>query len=311
LINLQTIAIGSWYGDIGQSIYNISSSTNNFKIIGFDTKRKELSKKVIVGVSPTCSSIEFIPWLKNFLDEYNVDFYVPCLEYEMRALNFSFENEVNAKVIWVGKKIFDMFDDKLIAAKNIREFGLHSPKIYLPDHSVYKVDFPCIVKPRFSSGSKNIFICWNERDFQTAIHLVPDAIVQEYIEYENNEYTVCVFRSIQFGTRYIMLRRTLERGYTKWAIVENDNIFGEQIVEFANKLNLLGSLNIQIRKRKNIFYVFEVNPRFSSTVHGRHILGFRDFLWSIGICDIPTQNLLNRKIGTSIRRSTSGLFEIL
>jgi carbamoyl-phosphate synthase large subunit len=49
----------------------------------------------------------------------------------------------------------------------------------------------------------------------------------------------------------------------------------------AKALQLRGSINIQLRLRDGYPYIFEINPRFSSTVVARHKLGFSDVLWSL------------------------------
>jgi carbamoyl-phosphate synthase large subunit len=40
-------------------------------------------------------------------------------------------------------------------------------------------------------------------------------------------------------------------------------------------------LNVQLRLRGGIPYVFEINPRFSSTLMMRHKIGFQDFIWTL------------------------------
>ena len=51
--------------------------------------------------------------------------------------------------------------------------------------------------------------------------------------------------------------------------------------KLAVKLNLVGSINVQLRITDNSPKVFEINPRFSSTVLYRHLFGFEDLIWSI------------------------------
>ena len=52
-------------------------------------------------------------------------------------------------------------------------------------------------------------------------------------------------------------------------------------MKLAVKLNLIGSINLQLRITKNLPKVFEINPRFSSTILYRHLFGFEDLIWSI------------------------------
>jgi carbamoyl-phosphate synthase large subunit len=49
----------------------------------------------------------------------------------------------------------------------------------------------------------------------------------------------------------------------------------------AEALDLRGSINVQLRITTNGPRIFEINPRFSSTVLMRHQMGFCDLVWSI------------------------------
>ena len=49
----------------------------------------------------------------------------------------------------------------------------------------------------------------------------------------------------------------------------------------ARALDLRGSMNVQLRLTPRGPMVFEINPRFSSTVYLRHLLGFQDVKWAI------------------------------
>ena len=49
----------------------------------------------------------------------------------------------------------------------------------------------------------------------------------------------------------------------------------------AKNWNLEGSINVQLRITKKGPVIFEINPRFSSTVLFRHLFGFKDLEWSL------------------------------
>jgi len=73
----------------------------------------------------------------------------------------------------------------------------------------------------------------------------------------------------------------LTGGYSGYGeVVENSEI-NNLLTSIAEKIQLVGSINIQLRLTINGPFVFEINPRFSSTVLFRHLLGFQDLLWSI------------------------------
>ena len=76
----------------------------------------------------------------------------------------------------------------------------------------------------------------------------------------------------------------------------------------AKGLDLRGSMNIQLRLTDKGPRVFEINPRFSSTVLMRHRLGYTDVLWaldeaegkSISFPDIPLGRIMVRTQGATV-----------
>ena len=71
--------------------------------------------------------------------------------------------------------------------------------------------------------------------------------------------------------------------------------------KLAEKLNLIGSINIQLRIRGDEPVIFEINPRFSSTVLFRYLFGFKDLEWSI-------QDLLDHEIGDYTKAKEGRMF---
>jgi carbamoyl-phosphate synthase large subunit len=68
---------------------------------------------------------------------------------------------------------------------------------------------------------------------------------------------------------------------TSFATIVNEKVLNDYAIKIAKEFNLNGSINIQSRKVNNSFYIFEINPRFSSTVYIRNHFGFKDVLWWI------------------------------
>ena len=46
-------------------------------------------------------------------------------------------------------------------------------------------------------------------------------------------------------------------------------------------MNAVGSINLQLRMVEGVPMLFEINPRFSSTVEFRDEFGFKDLIWSL------------------------------
>lgn len=171
--------------------------------------------------------------------------------------------------------------DKLITADFLKKENLPFPIT----HSIETIDiiekFPVILKSRTGSGSSNVSVVMDNDTFISIKKSNSDFIVQEFLEGDNGEYTCGVFRSKAGIIRSIILKRELMGGFTGYGeVIENKEI---DIVlhQIAEKLKLIGCINVQLRLTSKGPVVFEINPRFSSTVRFRHLFGFKDLEWSI------------------------------
>ena len=109
----------------------------------------------------------------------------------------------------------------------------------------------------------------------------PEFIVQEYLNEGEGEFTCGVFRSKKGVLRTMILKRELMGGFSGYGeVVENQQI-NKLLAAIAEKLTLVGSINVQLRITQKGPVVFEINPRFSSTVRFRQMLGFNDLEWSL------------------------------
>ena len=139
-----------------------------------------------------------------------------------------------------------------------------------------------ILKPRKGSGSKDIFITDDNFVLNYVKKRYDDFIAQEYIDAHDEEYTCGLYRSSQSETRSIIIKRKLmPGGVTGIGEVVADSNIERVLSRVALAINLVGAINVQLRMRAKEPVIFEINPRFSSTVLFRHHLGFKDLIWSI------------------------------
>jgi carbamoyl-phosphate synthase large subunit len=130
----------------------------------------------------------------------------------------------------------------------------------------------------------------------------PRSIFQELLEPENKEVTCAVYRKKDGEVAVLQLLRKLTGGLTGWAKVIYDHETSEMCKLIATGLDLSGSMNIQLRITDSGPRVFEINPRFSSTVLMRHRFGFSDLLWAIDEAEGKSIEFPNIKIGQCMVR---------
>ncbi len=290
-------------GDIGQSIGKILKESPLFeKVIGADFTDEHAGKFIFDQMIklPLCSSPGYIDSLKKLINEFNIDLLLPISEPELRMLT---EQEIesdflNTKLICANLKSRHVGFDKLMTSDFLKQSNLPFPETFVistksPDQ------LPLILKSRKGSGSKSIFILNDIDEFGFYQKKYPDFIAQELIARDPDEYTCGLFRSKNEEIRSIIYKRKLVDSYSGYGeVVENDSIT-TLLHSIATNLDLRGSINVQLKLSKKGPCVFEINPRFSSTVKFRHMMGFEDLIWSVeDAVGEPLSNFTSPQVGT-------------
>ena len=308
----EQIIISSACGDIGRAANVILESTNHgYDLVNFDAFPKNNCKELnAVSISPRANTKEFNGWVEDLLGDRSCAFYIPCSEPEIDTLSRATTLANRNKIVWAGARVFQLLNDKLLASAFLEKHGFTvAPRVKWPLQTNENV-FPCVVKPRFKSGSRSIFICNTPEEVNFAISSIEYPIIQRLIPDENSEYTVAVYRDVEGETRVVNFKRVLLDGRTQRAELVVDQTVINMCKRLVSILDLVGSINIQIRKNAGINYIFEINPRFSSTLQARHLVGFCDLLWSLGIETINSQEEINSHHGAVLIRDSSGIFHL-
>lgn len=292
-------------GDIGQSIGKILNEYDLVKnLYGCDISDKNAAKFIYSNffLGLPCKDVNYISNLESIVQEKNIDLIIPISEPELRFLSREKISKIgNADLILASPEALEVGFDKLITADFLKKENLPFPIT----HSIETIEivkkFPVILKSRTGSGSSNVSIVNDNDTFVSIKKSNPDFIVQEFLDGDNGEYTCGVFRSKGGIIRSIILKRELMGGFTGYGeVIENKEI---DIVlhQIAEKLKLIGCINVQLRRTSKGPVVFEINPRFSSTVRFRHLFGFKDLEWSIeDRLGIPISNYKETAVGKKL-----------
>jgi carbamoyl-phosphate synthase large subunit len=272
-------------GDIGQSIGKILNKNNNGKLIGCDISSKNAGKFIFKNFleSVRCTSPDYLSFVENLVSKNDIDIIIPVSEPELRFLSQKgiLDTIGTAKLICANEEALEIGFDKLKTAIFLQENNLPFPETQNIEDVSELDTFPKIIKSRTGSGSSSVFIANDNQDFQYLKAKHQDFIVQEYLSSDSGEFTCGLFRSKNGEIRTIQLKRELTGGYSGYGEVVDNEQIEDLLHQIANKLNLVGSINVQLRLVDGKPVVFEINPRFSSTVLFRHMFGFNDLIWSI------------------------------
>tara|TARA_B100000795_G_scaffold234805_1_gene194148 strand:+ start:14986 stop:15939 length:954 start_codon:yes stop_codon:yes gene_type:complete len=294
-------------GDIGQSVGKILIKSNFIgKLYGIDISNRNAGQFVYsnfsIGLPVTHPN--YLYSLELFISKHDIDLIIPVSEPELRF--FSEQNILvrvgSAKMIIASGLSLRIGFDKFATAEFLKNKNLPFPKTLLANRSMKIDKWPVILKSRVGSGSKEIHRINSMEEF---IFYTKNGssnyVVQELIDDKNGEYTCGLYRSGKGEVRTIILQRELTGGYSGYGEVIENNAITALLDTLADELQLIGSINVQLRISGNLPKIFEINPRFSSTVLFRHLFGFKDLEWSV-------KDLFGEKLEPYIQPSVGSKF---
>ena len=269
-------------GDIGQSVFKILNDYNWIgNIIGTDINLNTASRLLFDKLYqiPKCNEKEYLNSIKKIIEKESIDNILPISEPEIRFFH-------QKKIRLIGKTPLILANDlalsvgldKMSTYEFLKINNLPCPKtqyLNLP----LELDFPFIAKSNQGSGSKKIFIVKDNLDLDYLKNKYPQHILQEFLPEQEGEYTCGLFRSSRGEIRHVVFKRELLNGFSVFGEVIENKMINSLLIKLANLLDLNGSINIQLRLVEGVPYIFEINPRFSSTVRFRDLIGFKDLLW--------------------------------
>lgn len=271
-------------GDIGQSIARILRYFKQItSIVGTDISDNNAGPYFVdrFVLVPSATDKEYISTLEKIAKEHNISCLIPVSEIEIQVLNdYLLSNKVfAAPLVIANQKAISLCFDKYETIKFLKANGIKVP--WTVPISQEPLKYPCILKNRRGAGSKNMVIVEDQKDWQYYRDKRNDAILQGLLLPSDSEYTCGVYRGSDKITKCLIMKRVLKNDVTGIAEVVEDKSVEELCFKVAELLDLRGSINIQLRKTELGPEIFEINPRFSSTVLFRHHVNFCDLIWSI------------------------------
>lgn len=288
-MNLLVSAIG---GDVAcATLRSIRGAYHCDKIVGFDV-RENIQGRMYVDkflLAPRYTNeTEYKAFLDRVIMEEGISCFWPMTEYEIKwtDVNRDFFERRGIKLLINNSKIIDIAGSKAKTAIFLKENGFDVPDTICINEECTKKDvfekigFPLIIKMDDGCGSKNLKIVktseeWANINLQEYVGYV----AQQYVGDVENEYTVGVFSDGENINSVIFRRKLGLGGMSVEVETVRDDSVTVMIKKLSKLLELKGAINVQLRKVEDKNYIFEINPRISSTVGFRDLLGFKDAVW--------------------------------
>lgn len=272
-------------GDIGTSTFKILEASDwTGDVVGVDVEATGYGAHLFPTFRPIAraDAPEFLAQLEALIEEHQIDLVVPTPEAEMKLfLHKGLRTVGRARLVMASAEVMALGFDKLETARFLERAGLPCPRTEaLADHRE-PFGLPCILKAREGAGSNQVLVVHDRAAFDFHRDRHPYWIMQEYLSGDDQEYTCALYKSRGGEVRTFVVRRTLKGGHTGYGEVVQHEGIAQFLLDLAQRLEFSGSINVQLRLMDAGPMVFEINPRFSSTVYFRHAFGFQDLLWSL------------------------------
>lgn len=270
-------------GDISQCVATILRTARpDLSLVGVDVQTQHGGHLLVdhFETIPTASNSEYPDAIGRVVEKYDAKVVIPMTEPELASIYKSKIEIPGVVLVTAGSQVVEAGLDKFATVTALKELGLKMPwTVSVTDGD--PEEYPCILKSRFGSGSRAVFRVDDaaEADFLKRKH--PDAIFQQLLLPDDKEVTCAVYRFKDGRVAVLQMLRRLTGGYTGWARIIKNTEIDDTCRRIAEGLNLRGPMNVQLRVTQDGPRVFEINPRYSSTVLMRHMLGFTDLLWAI------------------------------
>jgi len=282
---MTTLLITAIAGDVAQAIAQIVRETfPDWRILGCDIHFRHGAALFVDewSVAPRADSINYQLWIESQIKKKKVDICLPMSEAELLYFTKAgIRNVADTLFVMPNAQAIEVGCDKLTTARFLMSVGCPAPWTIPASECNDETPIPCVIKPRRGAGSKDVFICNTMKEARFFSERYPDSILQELLLPEDQEVTCAIYRTLDGRIAVLQLLRKLAGGSTVWAKVIDNPEIQNQCRHLASKLELRGSINVQLRVTNQGPRIFEINPRFSSTVRIRHIMGFTDIIWAL------------------------------
>ena len=293
-------------GDIGFGVWKILRRWNIFdQIHGIDIRQDHLGQVSVdfFEQSPAGNQQQYISWLEDYVHRNSISLFIPTSESEIQRLSESDITQIGSTKVLINNPVtvntcLDKYETMQFLAKHT---------ISVPVNGLLSGEqpsqYPVIIKPRYGQGSKGILTINCISDLPST----HDGLVwQEKLQPDDQEYTCAIYCSDRAEPIILIMKRTLSGGYTASGEVISDIEIEDYLIKIAKALNIDGSVNVQLRKTKKGPLLFEINPRLSSTLVFRDLLGFNDLRWWISdTCNLEKTSYITVPPGIKFYRGAS------
>lgn len=290
---MKTILVSGASGIVGYGILkSLRSSSEKYNLIGTTIYDDSIAPAFcdVFEQAPLTSDENYITWLCQIIEKYQVNMIIPGIEADMIKWNKEKDllSNTGVEILLNNFELVELcsdkwhFYEKLISTTS--EFAIES-RLDGSFEELSKIfGLPFLLKPRKGFGSKGIVKVENKEVFeQNARNLGSVLMAQPIVGNNDEEYTCSAFFDKDSRLLcYMGLKRKLSKdGFTEKAEVTHLEGLKEALEKMAGVFKPFGPTNFQFRMHDGALKLLEINPRISSSTSIRAAFGYNESVMSI------------------------------
>lgn len=257
------IWITSAGGLVGTYLTSYFSQSDKYYLVGSDVSEyiALYDKLDVFYKTPFNSDPAYYKAVERIVKEQDIDVIIPVSSHDMDLFTQKKIQKLigTSKMLIMDHKIHMILHNKRSCNEYLNSIGICTPKLYLD-----QPQYPCIMKPNRSSGSKNVIILEGEEDYLYWRQKSEEFSLFEYLH--GKEYTVdCLFDWNGSCVGYNARERIKVNG---GGAVISTCVKEEKINDVIKKLEatkeIKGPVNFQYKKVGEDIIVFDFNTRLPS-----------------------------------------------
>jgi carbamoyl-phosphate synthase large subunit len=289
----QTILVTATGGPSGLAAIHSLQEIEEFTLVAVDADplASGLYTRGVKSYSvPLAKDRSYVGRLLEICKKENVNVVLPCSDEEMHVMSKA-ENKQPFHRLGIEVPISEYelvmkASDKWKMLETISKFGIKIPETFSPPTLrefkgvLRKMDFPVVVRPRISRGSRGVTYCANKGEATTAFKVLKrmygGVIVQEFIS--GGRGSVFVVQTLWDKQHQLcaaaVMQKLLERPPTGGVALAGKTVHDDHLLNLgASIVEKLGpwigpaGIELKINSSDGHPYVMEVNPRFQGVIY--------------------------------------------
>jgi len=262
----------------GQAMHGIIEyfKGRNDRVIGIDANPEAIGRHFVdrFHVVPLVADSRYADELLDVIRKEKVDVFISWLDPEIRFWNrwamnpiLPFPGSMARTHTFNFRPDLGCFYDKLECVKMLKERGFCVPDTVASAFGSPMPELPCILKPRVSTGSRDVIKIEDEVAWDFHIMRLAHKgrfVAQEFID--GPEYTVDFFADKGKVANLVVRRRLEHQGVSLRGEVVRSLAILDIVEGIVSKFSIDGLNNMQFIAQDGDYYATDFNPRPSGTI---------------------------------------------